>query len=909
MLKSHEKFHSSNGKRLILAADDELINRELLGMVLENEYEVIYAADGQETLDQVEKHREDLSLVLLDLMMPVKPGLEVLKEMKADPALRHIPVIVLTADQNAEIESLAIGAIDYIPKPYPQPGIILARILRAIELSEDREIIQQTERDPLTGLYNREYFYRYAEQFEQHHRDMEMDAIVVDINHFHMINERFGNAYGDEVLRRIGERLRESVGGEGGIVCRREADTFMIFCPHGMEYKDILENASIGLSEDESVNSRVRLRMGVYAKVDKKLEVERRFDRAKMAADTVRNSFTKTIGVYDNTMHERELYAEQLIDDFHQAIEEKQFKVYFQPKYDVRPKAPVLTSAEALVRWQHPKLGLISPGFFIPLFEDNGLIQEVDNYVWRETARQQRSWKEKFGFIVPVSVNVSRIDMYDPNLIGKFEDILRESGLRPEDIYLEITESAYTQDSGQIIETVNELRRIGFKIEMDDFGTGYSSLNMISALPIDALKLDMQFVRSAFKDQKDTRMLEVIIDIADHLSVPVIAEGVETEEQLVALKDLGCDIVQGYYFSKPVPPEEFEPFLEVRRKVSPEQLLPEATETAEANNGTTEEAAPEKPKRAFRLRMINYAFAILALIITSALMLSDMMIYREYGKLTEANEHYIRAQQAAEDSAAGSDELLLSAENAVTGARASIQGIMVVQMVLLVLLALAILGEVIFITVQVRIPLTRMVQTMRLQQRVEPAGAEELQFVTRTYNEILEENRKAHQQLSYEASHDPLTGLMNRHAYEVFLEHADLEHIALLVIDVDNFKKINDTHGHDMGDRILKRVAEVLTQSFRSVDAICRLGGDEFVVVMTRANSTMRQLVINKISRANNLLEHPKDGLPEISLSVGVAFSDRENPKGDIFQDADSALYSVKGSGRAGCAVYGSGVS
>ena len=213
MLKSHEKFHSVNGKRLILVADDEMINRELLGAVLENDYEVIFAADGQETLEKVKQNKDDLSLLLLDLMMPVKPGFEVLKELKADQELHHIPVIVMTADQDAEIDSLTFGAIDYIPKPYPQPDIILARVLRAIELSEDREIIQSTEKDSLTGLYNREYFYSYAEQYDQHHKGREMDAIVVDINHFHMINERFGPSYGDEVLGNISQKITAAVVG------------------------------------------------------------------------------------------------------------------------------------------------------------------------------------------------------------------------------------------------------------------------------------------------------------------------------------------------------------------------------------------------------------------------------------------------------------------------------------------------------------------------------------------------------------------------------------------------------------------------------------------------------------------------------------------------------------------------
>lgn len=577
MLKSHEKFHSRNGKRQILVVDDEFINREMMGAVLENDYEVIFAENGQQAMEFIRENADTLSLVLLDLMMPVMSGKEVLRQIKSDPAIRQIPVIVLTADQNAEVETLNLGAVDFIPKPYPEGGVILARILRTIELSEDRQIIQSTERDPLTGLYNREYFYRYAEQFDHHHRGLEMDAIVVDINHFHMINERFGTTYGDEVLRRIGQKVREMVSDTGGIVCRREADTFMVYCPHRTGYKDILDSASVGLAEDDSINSRIRLRMGVYANVDKALEIERRFDRAKMAADTVRNSFTKTIGIYDKTLHERELYAEQLIDDFPRAIEEHQFAVFYQPKFDVRPEIPVLASAEALVRWLHPDLGMISPGTFIPLFEENGLIQRLDEYVWRTTAAQIADWKRRFDFSVPVSVNVSRIDMYDPRLIETFQRILSEHGLAPDDFYLEITESAYTQNSEQIIATVNQLRDLGFCIEMDDFGTGYSSLNMISSLPIDALKLDMQFIRTAFNERRDTRMIEVIIDIADYLAVPVIAEGVETKEQLDTLKSMGCDLVQGFYFSRPVPAEEYESFV-IERKEQQAYLNAQAAE-------------------------------------------------------------------------------------------------------------------------------------------------------------------------------------------------------------------------------------------------------------------------------------------------------------------------------------------
>ncbi len=564
MLKSHEKFHSANGRRLILIVDDEPINRAMLRMILEEEYDIIEAADGEEAMRLVGERAATLSLMLLDLLMPGINGLEVLRRMKGDLALQSIPVIVMTADQSAEVESLRLGAIDFIPKPYPQPEVIHARILRTIELSEDRDIILSTERDQLTGLYNREFFYRYAEQFDQHHKELEMDAVVVDINHFHTINERYGRSYGDEVLRRIGGRLVDRVHESGGIVCRRESDIFLVYCPHREDYREILESVSAGLAGDEAGDNRVRLRMGVYSCCDKSIDVERRFDRAKIAADSVRSSYANAIAEYDSTLHESELYAEQLLEDFHEAIRTRQFKVYYQPKFDIRPEIPVLSSAEALVRWQHPRLGLISPGIFIPLFEENGLIRELDHYVWREAAAQVKRWRDRFGISVPVSVNVSRIDMYDPALIDTFRALLEENGLTAREILLEITESAYTQNSAQIIETVDQLRALGFQIEMDDFGSGYSSLNMLSILPIDALKLDMQFIRTAFAERRNTRMLEVIIDIADYLSVPVIAEGVETEEQLRALRAMGCDIVQGYYFSRPVPPEEYECFIKER---------------------------------------------------------------------------------------------------------------------------------------------------------------------------------------------------------------------------------------------------------------------------------------------------------------------------------------------------------
>ena len=558
MSEMQPTFRPAAEQKRILLIEDEMINQEILKMYLADTYDVAVAGTGKDALEIIRAQCERISLILLDLNLPDIHGLDILRQVKADTRSARLPVIVMTSDSESEVECLSLGASDFIPKPYPRQQVVLARILRTIELYEDRDTLRWTERDQLTGLYNKEFFYRYAAQLDANHPDEPTDAIVLNINHFHIINDRYGKLYGDEVLKQVAGKALEIVERRGGIASRSEADTFLIYCPHVMDYDAFFETVSGNLNQD---GSRARLRMGAYANADKALDIERRFDRAKLAADRVKNSVTNVIGLYDSSMHEEELLSEQLIEDFPTAIREHQFQVYYQPKFDVRPSEPVLASAEALVRWQHPKLGMVSPGVFIPLFENNGLISTLDQYVWCEAAKQVRDWKERLGIPLPVSVNVSRIDLYDPLLVDKLEEIVRQNGLSNEDLLLEITESAYTENSDQIISTVKTLQKLGFRIEMDDFGSGYSSLNMLSALPIDALKLDMSFVRNAFRERKDTRLLEVMILLAESFGVTTIAEGVETAEQMFTLKMMGCDIIQGYYFSKPLPAKEFEVFL------------------------------------------------------------------------------------------------------------------------------------------------------------------------------------------------------------------------------------------------------------------------------------------------------------------------------------------------------------
>ncbi|MBQ6346850.1 MAG: EAL domain-containing protein [Clostridia bacterium] len=542
--------------QLVLIVDDQEINRDVLGMILEDDYDIIYASNGREALQMIEEYRESLSVVLLDLIMPEMDGFKVLECVRNDELLKAIPVIVLTAERNAELKALEMGAADFITKPFDMHEVILARVGRIIELSEGRQLIQAAEFDRLTRLYSRNFFFEYANRIHQYHPNWHMDAIVINIEQFHSVNALNGREFGDRVLAAIGDGIRGFLADTEGIASRFEADRFDIYCQHSGDYQALLDRL-----QDEvnalSINASIRLRMGV-APWRKDVEPVLLFDSARAACSMVRGNYKTRLMVFDEEMHQRELMDQRLLNDLRRAVEERELTVFYQPKYNVQCDPPRLCSAEALIRWKHPELGMVTPGRFIPLFEGNGQISAVDSFVWDEAARQIAEWREKFRITLPVSVNLSRVDVFDPTLEARLEGLIERYGLEHRALKLEVTESAYTDNAEQMIELINRLRAKGFEIEMDDFGSGYSSLNMLSYMPIDVLKMDMQFVHNITQSEKDFKLVEVVLDIARYLKVPVVAEGVETEAQLSMLKGAGCDLVQGYYFSRPLPPEEFE---------------------------------------------------------------------------------------------------------------------------------------------------------------------------------------------------------------------------------------------------------------------------------------------------------------------------------------------------------------
>ena len=542
-------------KRILIVEDTE-INRELLIALLSPKYAVLEAENGQEALAVLEKYKEDISLILLDIQMPVMDGYTFLSIVKANPVYAAIPVIVVTQSDSEEDEVTALsrGAADFVAKPY-KPQIILHRVAGIIHLRETAAMINQFKFDRLTGLYSREFFYQRVKEILRRNPQQDYDIICSNIENFKFYNDVFGTTAGDRVLCEIARLYREQAG-EDAVIGRLNSDRFALLARGRREYTaEMFQTFAAAVNELPNAGSIV-VKWGIYSVEDRKVPVDRMCDWALLAARGIKGKYGKIFAVYDDKLRGELLRQQAIIDSMETALEEEQFQVYLQPKYSLRDKT--LAGAEALVRWKHPEWGLLSPAAFVPIFEKNGFITKMDQYVWEKVCSILKSWKDKGYFIPPVSVNVSRADVFQEDIADILIHIVKKYDLSPGVLHLEITESAYTENYGQIIETVKHLREFGFVVEMDDFGSGYSSLNVLNQMPIDILKLDMNFIRSETSKSPEAGILKFIMELARHMGVAVVAEGVETKEQLDKLESIGCDYAQGYYFAKPMPEAEFE---------------------------------------------------------------------------------------------------------------------------------------------------------------------------------------------------------------------------------------------------------------------------------------------------------------------------------------------------------------
>lgn len=543
----------------LLIVEDNTLNRVLLKEILIADYDVLEAENGEDAISILNEYGYNISLILLDIFMPVMDGYDFLKYMRNVPSYSSIPVIVTTQgnSEEDEVKALSRGATEFISKPY-NPHIILHRIKNIISLRESAALANTLQHDHLTKLLSREYFFQKAKEILVKYPDEEYDLVCSDIENFKLINDIHGIDKGDFVLKNIAKVFLE-IPDEGRICCRFQGDQFVCLHKRPKEY-----NSDTFISVSNRVNSlttdiKLVIKWGVYPVMDKSLPIEHMCDRALMAADSIKRKYGKVYSIYNDELRGKKIKEQEIINSMETSLLNNEFEVYLQPK--VRLSDEKLIGAEALVRWNHSKLGLQMPNDFIPLFEQNGFITKLDQYIVERTCALIRGWKDKGLKDIPISVNISRINLYNPELPNFLLKSLDKYDLPPSVLHLEITESAYTDNPVQLIEMVYDFRRLGFIIEMDDFGSGYSSLNMLNELPIDILKLDRKFILSEMDKPEGEGILRFIIMLAKWIKLDVIAEGIETEAQLERLKAMDCDYGQGYYFAKPLQNKDFETLL------------------------------------------------------------------------------------------------------------------------------------------------------------------------------------------------------------------------------------------------------------------------------------------------------------------------------------------------------------
>ena len=543
-------------KRTILIVEDNQVNREILRDLLADEYEILEAENGQTGLEKLMEFGGKISVILLDVFMPVCDGFTFLERMHETDQFDSVPVIVMTASEavDDEIRCLRLGATDFVTKPY-NIEVVKNRIRSMIRLRESSAMLHRLERDEKTGLYSKEFFYHFAGEVLRANPDTDYDLICSDVENFRAMNERYGHAQCDHFLKFLADSLQNQLpnlilGGRIGT----DVYAFLIEHREDVQWEQVL----LGWAPSEGSYGNFVVKYGLLEHVNHDVEASALCDRATLAIASIKGRFHMNLARFDEEMRQIQIREHQLVQGMMSSMKNREFQVYYQPKYDLRSDS--VGGAEALVRWIHPELGFISPGTFIPLFEQNGFVTELDFYVWEETCREIRRLQDQGLPVVPISVNVSRLDFDVPDLAEQIIGLADRYGIEHSLLHIELTESFYGDNPSAIARTLQTLSENGFVIELDDFGSGYSTLSALSVLPLDVMKLDMSIIRQASATH-DYSILRYCIILADGMRFQTVAEGVETQEEVDALRVLGCDYIQGYYFSKPLPQAEFEAYL------------------------------------------------------------------------------------------------------------------------------------------------------------------------------------------------------------------------------------------------------------------------------------------------------------------------------------------------------------
>lgn len=603
-------------KAKILLSVSESTIAEFVDYSLIGNIDVIFCPSEQDILQQIDIGTSPAAIVIenhvnFDITKDFLDKIENHTSMQYSLNLdlfAMTPVIALLQDYTSEEEiSLLNNGVSEVIDLKTDSNVIYHRVLKAtqsftneikkflvINKQHEHALTRISQLSGKTGIFNKQTFIQKTKEMLSKNKGKPFIFIQFDIDRFKVFNDLFGFSEGDKILMGLGEYFIQN--------SKKNTQYGHIYADHFIICTE-KDNFSPETFVKEITTFTNRLfpkfnfivRVGLYEVFnDGKIDISLACDRAQLALHSIKADFSARYAFFSDDMITDLKQEQELITDMVIGIRKNEFKIYIQPQYDYTTDS--MSGAEALVRWMHPTKGLISPSVFIPVFERNGFITQLDQYIWDKTCAYIRKWKDMGLNPVPISVNVSRRDIYNQNLVAVFSRLLKKYNLTPDSLRLEITESAYMDNPSQLINVVKDLKNLGFCLEMDDFGSGYSSLNTLKDVPVDILKLDMQFIidsteknKSKPKHQKrSSNILTSVVRMANLLQLPVIAEGIESKAQADYLKSIGCFHMQGFYFSKPMPAEEFEAMQEMLPEANSE--LPEEKEE-EANGDFLDSAS------------------------------------------------------------------------------------------------------------------------------------------------------------------------------------------------------------------------------------------------------------------------------------------------------------------------------
>ncbi len=480
-----------------------------------------------------------------------------IENVKTQPNTNKITVRLINKHDVARWFTVTVKTLNGLNNELTRVTGVLQDVNNEMEVKAELEF--RADYDSLTKLYNAEAFYRNVSERIHLKSDMEFAIVGMDIEHFRIINDRFGVDTGNKCLVAMGQAIRESLS-EDGIAGRYEADMFSILISYKKDQDiiDYIRKLDSLFDFEEAKLCGSTLSFGIYKITNRDVAIRLMCDRARLAKKDIKGNMLTNFAIYDDKIRLMQRKLSQMESEMQTALDNHEFVMFLQPKIDL--KTEKICGAEALVRWQHPTGGLRLPGEFLPYFENNGFIKKLDEYMWQTAAEYLARLKEK-DVTVPISVNISRYHVGSNDLIKTLLDLTNRFGIDNRNLELEITETLFTEDEEKLYELMNALKAEGFVIEMDDFGSGYSSLNMLREAPVDVIKIDRYFVDEIMSTKRGRIIIENSVTMSKQLGLMVVAEGVETKDQVDFLKAINCDVAQGYYYSKPVDVDEFERML------------------------------------------------------------------------------------------------------------------------------------------------------------------------------------------------------------------------------------------------------------------------------------------------------------------------------------------------------------